>query len=142
MRSLSAIALGAALSVSAAPALAQGSNSGTISISSHAAALGIGYEWGDGVLRYHGHSYRFSVKGISVADIGIANVSARGTVSNLKRVQDFTGTYAALSGEATAGNGIGGQVLRNANGVDIKLNQSARGARLDASADGVQLTLR
>ena len=144
LRSLSALALAASMS-GATPALAQGrppAQSGTIAISAHAAALGVGYEWGNGLLRYRGHSYHFTVNGISVADLGIANISARGRVYNLHRVQDFSGTYAALGGEATAGKGIGGQILRNANGVEVRIDESARGARLDASADGIQLTLR
>ena len=143
MRSLSALALGAALSVAAVPAVAQNrAPSGTVSLSAHAAALGVGYEWGDGTLRYRGHAYHFTVNGISVADLGLANISATGRVYNLGRLQDFSGTYAAVSGEATAGHGIGGQILRNANGVELRIDERARGARLDASADGIRLALR
>lgn len=146
MRTFAAVALGAAISVSA---MAQGSGpdgigpaSGTITMSAHAAALGVGYTWGDGVLRYRGHAYHFTVNGISIADIGLANVTSRGRVYNLKRVADFSGTYAAVSGEATAGNGIGGEILRNASGVQVRIDETARGARLDGSADGIKLTLK
>ena len=149
MRAVAALALSTALSVCAAPAFAQGGGtnglgapSGTLTISAHAAALGVGYSWGDGLLRYRGHTYHFTVNGISVLDVGIANVQSRGRVYNLNRVQDFTGTYGALTGEATAGNGIGGQILRNANGVQVRIDQKAKGARLQASAGGVEFTLK
>jgi len=79
---------------------------------------------------------------VTVADVGYSKVNGRGRVYNLKRLQDFSGTYAAATGEATLGNGIGGQVLRNGNGVQIRVDQITRGARLQGSADGITLTLK
>jgi hypothetical protein len=125
----------------AADPMAHGSPVGTITISATSAAAGVGYTWGDGVLRYHGHSYHFSVKGVSVADVGYAKILGHGRVYNLKNIADFSGTYAAATGEATLVNGIGGQYLRNANGVEIRVDQVTRGARLTGSADGIQLEI-
>ena len=116
--------------------------SGTLTLRAQGAAAGIGYTWGDGTLRYGSRSYRFSVNGINVADIGYSKVSGRGRVYNLHRLQDFSGTYAAATGQATVGSGIGGQVLRNANGVEIRIDQTTRGARLEGSVDGIKLALR
>ena len=131
------------------PALAQrrdpgvsGPVSGTIFMSAQGAAAGVGYTWGDGVLRYGGKSYHFSVNGVTVADVGYSRVTGRGRVYGLKRLQDFSGTYAAATGEATLVNGLGGQVLRNGNGVQIRVDQVTRGARLQGSADGITLTLK
>ena len=106
------------------------------------AAAGVGYTWGDGVLRYGGRSHHFSVSGVTVADVGYSRVTGRGRVYNLKRLQDFSGTYVAATGEATLVNGIGGQVLRNDKGVKIRVDQTTRGARLQGSADGITLTLK
>ncbi len=132
-----------------APAVAQrrdpgvsGPPSGTISISARGAALGVGYTWGDGTLRYGGRQYRFTVNGVTVADIGFSRVAGAGRVYNLRRLQDFSGTYAAATGEATLVNGIGGQVLKNGNGVEIRVDHVTHGARLQGSADGIRLTLR
>jgi hypothetical protein len=133
-----------------APAFAQttkdpgvsGPASGTITLTAQGAAAGVGYTWGDGVLRFGGRSYHFTVNGVTIADVGYSKVSGRGRVYNLKRLQDFSGTYVAATGEATAGNGIGGQVLRNANGVQIRVDNVTRGARLQGSADGIKLTLK
>ncbi len=141
--------LAAAATLAAAPAFAQrrdpgvsGPVSGTIRMTAQGAAAGVGYTWGDGTLRYGGHTYRFTVNGVTIADVGYSRVTGSGRVYNLKRLQDFSGTYAAATGEATAGNGIGGQVLRNANGVEIRVDQVTRGARLQGSADGIKLTLK
>ena len=48
----------------------------------------------------------------------------------------------AATGEATAGNGLSGQILQNANGVQIRIDNVTRGARLQGSADGIKLTLK
>ena len=142
--SLTAVAL-----LAASPVLAQrpdpgvhGPVSGTVRMTAQGAAAGIGYTWGDGSLRYGNHTYHFAVNGVTVADVGYSRVTGRGRVYNLHRLQDFSGTYAAATGEATAGSGIGGQVLRNANGVEIRVDQVTRGARLQGSADGIKLTLK
>lgn len=142
------LAIVAAAALAAMPAMAQrrdpgtsGPVSGTIFLSAQGAAAGVGYTWGDGVLRFHGRSYHFDVKGVTVADVGFARVQGRGRVYNLHNVADFSGTYGASTGEATLGNGIGGQYLRNGNGVEIRVDEVTKGARLAGSADGIQLTL-
>ena len=144
------LALAAAAALAATPAVAQrradpgvsGPVSGTIFMSAQGAAAGVGYTWGDGVLRYGGRSHHFTVSGVTVADVGYSRVTGRGRVYNLKRLQDFSGTYVASTGEATLVNGIGGQILRNSNGVQIRVDQTTRGARLQGSADGITLTLK
>lgn len=134
--------------LAAAPAQAQkdpgqsGPVSGTISLTAKGAAVGVGYTWGDGTLRFGGRTYRFAVNGVTIADVGFSKVSGRGRVYNLKRLQDFSGTYVAATGEATLVNGLSGQVLRNSNGVEIRVDNVTRGARLQGSADGIKLTLK
>ncbi len=143
------LAVAAATMLATVPAMAQrrdpgvsGPISGTIFMTAQGAAAGIGYTWGDGVLHYGRRSYHFSVSGVTVADVGYSKVTGRGRVYGLKRLQDFSGTYAATTGEATLVNGIGGQILRNGNGVQIRVDQVTRGARLQGSADGITLTLK
>lgn len=143
------LAIVAAATLAAMPAMAQrrdpgvsGPVSGTISMTAQGAAAGVGYTWGDGTLRYGGRTHRFSVSGVTIADVGYSKVNGRGRVYNLKRLQDFSGTYAVATGEATLVNGLGGQVLRNSNGVEIRVDQITRGARLQGSADGITLTLK
>ena len=116
--------------------------SGTITLSAKGAAAGVGYTWGDGILTYRGHKYPFTVNGITVADVGFSTITGHGRVYHLNKVQDFSGTYAAATGEATLGNGLGGQILQNGNGVQIRIDQTTKGARLQGSADGIKLTLK
>ncbi len=104
--------------------------------------MGVGYTWGDGVLTFGRKRYEFTVNGVTVADVGFSVVNGSGRVYNLKRVQDFSGTYAAATGEATLVNGLSGQILRNGNGVEIRVDNVTRGARLQGSADGTTLTLK
>jgi len=144
--SLAALATsGAALAPQPARARDPGTNGpvvGHVTIVAKAADVGVGWTWGDGVLRYHGHSYHFSVKGVDVAAVGYSKVVGHGRVYNLKHLHDFDGTYAAANGEATVGQGIGGRVLINGNGVQIRLDDVTKGARLAGAAQGIELTLR
>ncbi len=121
---------------------APGRPSGTISLQAKAAAVGVGFTWGDGILTFHGHRYPFEVKGITIVDVGFSRLSGRGRVYNLKKVEDFSGIYAASTGEATLGRGLAGQVLVNSAGVQLRIDNVTRGARLSGSADGIQLTLK
>ena len=143
---LAALLSGPVLSASPAAAAqdpgAPGRPTGTVTLQAKAAAVGVGYTWGDGVLTFNGRRYPFEVKGITVADVGFSRLSGRGRVYNLKRVEDFTGTYAASTGEATVGRGLAGQILVNAAGVQLRIDNVTRGARLAGSADGIQLTLK
>lgn len=115
---------------------------GNIILEAKGAAVGVGYTWGDGILTFRGKSYPFSVNGVTVADVGFSKVSGRGRVYHLRKLSDFSGTYAAATGEATLVNGVAGQVLQNANGVQIRIDNVTRGARLQGSADGIKLELK
>jgi hypothetical protein len=122
---------------------APGPVTGTISLSAQGVAAGVGYTWGDGILTFHGKKYHFTVNGVSIADVGYSKVTGRGRVYKLRNLADFSGTYAASTGQATAGSAsIGGQILENANGVQIRVDQVSRGARLQGSVDGIKLTLK
>ncbi len=113
----------------------------TVTIVSKAADIGIGATWGNGVLRYAGHRYTFSVKGVDVAAVGFSKIVGHGRVYNLKHLHDFDGTYAAADGEATVGKGLGGNVLKNGNGVELRIDDITKGARLAGAAQGIELTL-
>ena len=146
-RAFGGFALLASLAMSV-PAMAQrdpaapGRVDGRITIVARSAAVGVGYTWGDGTLYFHGHRYPFAVRGISVADVGFSRLVGHGRVYDLHRLADFSGTYAAATGAVTAGHGVAGQFLQNANGVQIRIDDVTRGAELSGAADGIQLTLR
>ncbi|MBB2174576.1 hypothetical protein [Gluconacetobacter johannae] len=128
----------------AAPALAAdtlGTPSGHIRLVAKSADVGVGWTWGTGTLTYGHHSYRFSIKGGSIAAVGYSTIEGTGTVYNLKHLHDFNGTYVAGSGEATLGSGVGGSLLHNGNGVTISIDTVTKGARLAGAAQGLELTL-
>ncbi len=116
--------------------------SGTVQMSSSAVAVGVGVTWGDGTLNYHGQTYTFSVNGLSVVDLGIATVTASGEVSNLNKVEDFSGNYAAGEAGIAVAGGPSDVVMKNENGVVLHLHGTQQGVRLTLAAQGVSLKLK
>jgi hypothetical protein len=135
--SLSAVAAAADKSPVAADAVPDA----TLTLSGGSVAAGIGYTWGHGELKMHDHSQHFSIRGVSVVDVGAANFNATGNVYNLKKLADFSGTYAAAEAGAAVVNGVNAIYLRNEHGVVIKLIADQTGLRFNLSADGVRITL-
>src|SRR5262245_35832731 len=102
-----------------ATARSQSATTGKVTLASKSVAVGVGVSWGDGVLEYQGKKYPFTVTGLSVVDLGVSKVSARGEVKNLKKVEDFTGNYVAAGAGAAVGGGAGAAALKNQNGVEM-----------------------
>ncbi len=121
---------------------AQEATSGKVAIESKSVAIGVGVSWGDGVLEYRGKKYPFTVEGLSVIDLGVSKVSARGDVTNLKKVEDFAGTYTAAGAGGTVGGGAAVAALKNQNGVDMKLTATTQGVKLTLAAAGVSIKLK
>lgn len=121
---------------------AQSDTSGKVSLESKSVAVGVGVSWGDGVLEYRGKKYAFTVEGLSVLDLGVAKVSARGDVKNLKKVEDFNGTYVLAAAGAAAAGGAGAAALKNQNGVEMALTATGQGIKLSIARGGVALKLK
>jgi hypothetical protein len=128
-------ALAVALAAEPAP-------SGSVKITSKAVALGVGVSWGDGTLTYQGKNYTFSVDGLSVADLGISSVSSSGEVFNLSKLSDFSGNYAAGEAGIAIAGGPSDTIMKNQNGVVIRLHGTQQGGRLTLAAQGVKLQLK
>lgn len=116
--------------------------SATLTLHGGAVAAGVGYVWGSGRLDYIDHHHRFKLKGISVVDVGAADITAVGEVYNLSRLSDFNGNYVAASAGATVGDGASVAYLKNEHGVIIKLHSTTVGLRFTLAADGVHIRLR
>src|SRR6266403_3356704 len=121
---------------------AQEATSGKVALESKSIALGVGVSWGDGVLEYKGKKYPFTVEGLSVVDLGVAKVSARGDVKNLKKVEDFAGTYVAAGAGGAIGGGAAAAALKNQNGVEMNLTATTQGVKLALAAAGVTVKLK
>ena len=135
------VALGC-LGVLALAMAAEPAPSGSVKISSKAVALGIGVSWGDGTLTFQGKDHAFSVDGLSVADLGISSVSSSGEVFNLTKLSDFSGNYTAGEAGIAIAGGPSDVVMKNQNGVIIRLHGTQQGGRLTLAAAGVKLQLK
>jgi len=113
-----------------------------VEFESRQVALGVGYSWGHGTLSFEGQQHAFSVKGVSVADLGVAKMIAEGEVENLSRIGDFAGRYLAVEAGAAVGQGASRLVLRNQHGVVIRLASELEGVALTLGAEGFQIALR
>jgi hypothetical protein len=112
---------------------------GTIVLHGGSVAAGVGFTWESGSLMFHGKKYPVSVTGLDVVDIGATKVSATGKVYNLKKLEDFDGTYASLGAGAALGGGVGTASMKNQNGVQIDLDSTTEGAKLTLAAGGVSM---
>ncbi len=113
----------------------------TLKLTEGSVAAGIGWSWGHGTLTYKGKSYRVKVDGLSIGEVGMTDVKAKGNIYNLKSLDDFNGVYAAGGAGATAGKGKGAAALTNANGVSILLTSVTKGASLKIAAEGMKLQI-
>jgi hypothetical protein len=116
--------------------------SATLKLESKSVAVGVGFSWGEGTLRYDGKTYPVEVDGLTVGQVGASTVSATGDVYHLKKLSDFDGTYTAVSGGATLGGGGGGLAMRNQNGVVIEITGTSQGVNLTAGVSGVKLAVK
>jgi hypothetical protein len=114
---------------------------GTVNFTGGSIAAGIGFSWGHGKLNYGGQSHAFKISGVSLVDVGVANVSASGHVYNLKNLADFNGNYVAMAAGMTVAGGGSAAYLKNEHGVIIKLHSTDVGLRFNLSADGVKVKL-
>ena len=114
----------------------------TLTLKGGSVAAGIGYTWGHGELKYNDHSHPFSIKGVSLVDVGATDFSATGNVYHLKSVSDFSGNYVAAGAGITIAGGGTAVYLKNEHGVVIKLIATEVGLKFKLSADGVKITLK
>lgn len=125
-----------------AVAAADDKPSGTVTIESKSVALGIGVSWGDGKLHYKGKTYAFTVKGLSVIDLGVSKVSARGKVYHLHKAEDFAGNWAAAQAGAAVGGGMSVVALKNQNDVVMELSSTQTGVKLTLAGEGLEIKLK
>jgi|SRR5262245_17122074 len=116
--------------------------SGRVTLTSTAIAAGVGVTWGDGTLTFKGKEYPFSIDGLTLVDWGISRATANGDVYNLTDVSKFGGTYLAAEAGLTLAGGLGGIVLRNSDGVILRLRSTSKGARLQLGTSGLTIRMK
>jgi OOP family OmpA-OmpF porin len=104
-------------------------------------AIGIGGQWGKGVLNFQGVQYPFKISGFSVIDVGFTSIDATGAVYNLNKASDFAGTYTAGAAGIAVGGGAGAATMKNQNGVSMSIKSKKAGIQLTLAAGGVTVTM-
>jgi hypothetical protein len=140
--SLAAAAMMTALGAAPMARAQDAGASGTLTFSGGSAAAGVGYTWGHGVLTYNNQKYPFTVEGLSVVDVGIADIKGAGEVYNLKNPADFSGDYISAGVGATLAGGGSVAALENQNGVIIHFHSTTQGLKLNLSPSGVSVRLK
>jgi hypothetical protein len=118
--------------------------SGKISIASNSIALAVGVNWGEGLLMLtlKRKGQLFSVDGLTLVDVGIANATAGGEVYNLTDVSQFEGTYLPSEAGFALAGGMGGISMRNKNGVVLHLRAVSEEGLLQIGRSGMTVKLR
>jgi hypothetical protein len=113
-----------------------------LELTSTSVALGSGISWGEGTLSFEGTSHPFSVRGLSLLDIGASVTEGLGEVYNLENLADFEGNYVAVEAAGAAGIGNSATVMRNENGVEISLRSELQGVELALATQGFQIRFK
>ena len=103
----------------------------------------VGVGGGEGVLRYRGKTYPFTVSGMSIGfTIGASTTKLIGRAINLKGPTSIEGTYAVVGAGGAVAAGAGGVQLQNGNGVILQLSGPKVGAEVSAAVGGVTIRLK
>ncbi|MGA7579355.1 MAG: hypothetical protein ACLQUW_05540 [Desulfobaccales bacterium] len=114
---------------------------GQVRITLKSVGVGVGMQWGSGVLTYEGKDYTFKVSGIQVGSVGIAEVHATGDVYNLFNVSEFAGHYVSAGAGLAIFKGKQGQAFKNSRGVHIFLKGTEEGVALNIGPNGFRVRL-
>jgi hypothetical protein len=105
-------------------------------------AVGIA-SWGRGVLIRDGERHPFRLRAVGAGGVGVARVRASGEIYNLRRLEDFPGTYGKLrAGTAVPGADVPGALwMVNARGVQMLLSPQQAGLALHVGVDAVLIEM-
>ena len=105
---------------------------GTIQVATKSIAVGVGVTWGDGTLTFKGKDHGFTVKGLSLTDLGIGAAIVKGNVYDLSKLDDFAGKYTPtepifqLGSAGPWSTSYRGMILANDKGVVVQFGSFAR----------------
>jgi hypothetical protein len=113
-----------------------------LELSGGSVAVGIGYSWESGTLTYKGKTYPVEVKGLSVGDVGISKAEASGSVYHLAKLSDFDGNYTAAKAGATVAGGASASIMKNQNGVEVRMVSTTQGVKFTFAAEGISMKIK
>jgi hypothetical protein len=145
-------ALGLLFLCMSGPALAQGTQdkgkpaleqTATVEIEQFQVALLYSGNRGGGRLTFNGKPYDFTVSGLGIGGIGVSKIEATGRVYNLKRIENFPGSYVQARWGYAAGEKSDGTLwLQNADGVVLELAANRTGMALSIGADAIYFAFK
>jgi hypothetical protein len=103
---------------------------------------GEGFVWGNGEISYQGGNHGFRLSGLSIADTGAASICANGSVTHLRRLSDFSGSYSPSSAGPAGDANDPVTYLKNERGVVLKLTATDAAWRVNLRVNGLRLRLR
>lgn len=111
-------------------------------IESTSVSLIVGVDWGKGTLKLKsGERHKLKVSGLSLGGAGYAKLKANGYVYNLKTPKDIEGTYRTMRIGLTVAEGGTSMIMKNKNGVKIRMQSKEQGARLALGPQGLKIEL-
>jgi hypothetical protein len=121
--------------------IAKSKPSATFDLEAEQVRLILGGSSGKGTLHFKGKSYPFTMKGGTVGGVGVTKVNASGNVYFLNSVQDFGGTYSAITAGAAVGAGGGLSQYENDKGVYVAVKSKTEGVALNMGLGVVEVSL-
>ena len=116
--------------------------SGTLTATATSVAIGVGWSWGEGTLTLlNGSQHHFKMSGLDVVAVGMKQASVVGKVYNLKKIEDFEGTYSKATAGISVGGGAAASTMQNQHGVVINLTGTGQGIDVRLAASGMKITL-
>jgi hypothetical protein len=117
--------------------------SATVEIEQVQVALLYSGNLGGGRLTFNNKTHEFTVGGLGIGGFGMSRMEATGRVYNLKRLEDFPGTYGQARWGYAAGDTSDGTLwLQNADGVVLELSAKRQGVALSLGADAVYIAFK
>ena len=113
----------------------------TLDVEGKQLRLLVGGATGKGVLHFKGKDYPFTAKGASIGGVGYVEVEATGNVYFLDKLEDFPGTYGAISAGAALVKGQGASSWQNQQRVVIIMKSKSKGAALTLGLAAINVTL-
>ena len=114
----------------------------TFRYSGATAAAGVGVSWGHGTLTFQGKDYPFRIRGIDVADVGITKITATGgmftTCSAPATLRGHTAPHRRVPRSRLE---VSERVMKNDQGVIVRMASTTKGAQLKAAVEGVTIEL-
>jgi len=137
----SSIVAAVAVALASCASLVVADEPATVNVGGGWIALGIGANWGDGVLTFQGDEYPFAIKGLSLGDCGAAGFTGSGTVHDLQRPEDFNGKYTNVGKSLTVVADGALVTMRNEHGVTIELAITTPGLKVSLGRGGIEMKI-